>query len=127
MLLSDPTTKKAASARAETWRQGILDMSSTFSLLRGPLRINVPARSSSRLILVDCCASKIDLQNRPSPEDDGRLPQPGVGRQLVDDEPRDIGARYLAAIDACEIGNGPDSASGRVVDEHAGPDDDPIE
>jgi hypothetical protein len=26
MLLSDPTTKKAASAKAETWRQEILDI-----------------------------------------------------------------------------------------------------
>lgn len=32
MLLSDPTTKKAASAKAETWRQEIFDINSTFSI-----------------------------------------------------------------------------------------------
>jgi glycine/D-amino acid oxidase-like deaminating enzyme len=31
MLLSDPTTKKAASAKAETWRQEILDICPTLS------------------------------------------------------------------------------------------------
>jgi hypothetical protein len=31
MLLSDPTTKKAASAKAETWRQEIFDICPTFS------------------------------------------------------------------------------------------------
>ena len=31
MLLSDPTTKKAASAKAKTWRQEILDICPTLS------------------------------------------------------------------------------------------------
>jgi hypothetical protein len=31
MLLSDPATKKAASAKAETWRQEILDICPTLS------------------------------------------------------------------------------------------------
>jgi hypothetical protein len=31
MLLSDPTTKKAASAKAETWRQEIFDICPSFS------------------------------------------------------------------------------------------------
>jgi hypothetical protein len=31
MLLSDPTTKKAASAKAETWRQEIFDICQTLS------------------------------------------------------------------------------------------------
>jgi hypothetical protein len=46
---------------------------------------------------------------------------------LVDNEPSDIGASYLAAVDACEVDDGPDAALSWVIGEHAGPDDDPIE
>lgn len=64
---------------------------------------------------------------RASPQNDRCSPQPGIARQLVDNEPGDIGASYLAAIDACEVDDCPDVAMSWVVGEHAGPDDDPIE
>ena len=60
-------------------------------------------------------------------QDDRCPPQPSVGRQLVDNEPSDIGASYLAAVDACEVDDGPDAALSWVIGEHAGPADDPIE
>jgi hypothetical protein len=60
------------------------------------------------------CEEKQRLLNS-SPQDDGGPPQPGVGRQLLDHELSDIGARYLAAVNACEVGGGPDAATRRVV------------
>src|SRR5258706_3715208 len=47
MLLSDPTTKKAASAKAETWRQEIFDICPTFSD-RAPRRTCVVAPRDGR-------------------------------------------------------------------------------
>ena len=54
-------------------------------------------------------------------------PQPGVRRYLLDHELSDIGARYLAAVNAREVGGGPDAATRWVVSKHSGADEDPVE
>ena len=44
------------------------------------------------------------------------MPKPSVGRQLLHHEPSDISACNLAAIDAGEVGDGPDApTSGSLV------------
>ena len=61
----------------------------------------------------------------PSPQENRCSPQPSV--QLLHHEPSDIGACNLAAIDACEVGAGPDAPTSWVIGKHGGPNDDPIE
>jgi hypothetical protein len=46
---------------------------------------------------------------------------------LFHHEPSDIGACNLAALDACEVGDGPDAPTSWFIGERGGPDDDPIE
>src|ERR1700733_7280074 len=72
-------------------------------------------------------AVESDVRNRPSPQDDGCPPQPSVSRQLLEHELSDVGARYLAAVDAREVGGGPDAATRCAVGEHGGADDNPVE
>src|SRR5437660_12302974 len=79
-------------------------------------------RAAGRSPLI-AAARKGDLRDQASPQDDRCPPQPSVGRQLVDNEPSDIGASYLAAVDGCEVDDGPDAALSWVIGEHAGPDD----
>ena len=55
-----------------------------------------------------------------SPHEDRCPPQPCVGRQLFDHEPRDIGAGYLAAFDAGKIGDRPGAPASWVIGEHGG-------
>src|SRR5436305_1399703 len=91
---------------------------------RGP--VWRPGRPAGRSPLISA-ARKGDLRDQASPQDDRCLPQPCVGRQLLDSEPSNIGASYLAAVDACEVGYGPDAATSLVIGEPCRPDNDPIE
>jgi hypothetical protein len=54
----------------------------------------------------------------PSPQENRCSPQPGV--QLLHHEPSDIGACNPAAIDACEVGDGPDAPMSWVMAAAAG-------
>lgn len=125
MLLSEPTTKKTARAKGKTWRQEILDICTT---LDGEFAEGcATAWPTSWMISGEYRGWKGDLRDLSSPHEDRCLLQPSVSRQLLHDEPSDIGACYFPAVDAGEIHHGFETSASWIVGEHGGANDDPIE
>ena len=127
-MLSDPSYSMDLRNRvvaAVKSRQARLQSPSLLS--RRAAGASLAASSIRRPIAADFSCRNGDLKDQASPQDDRCLPQPCVGRQLLDSEPSNIGASYLAAVDACEVGDGPDAATSLVIGEPCRPDNDPIE